>query len=238
MDNEIYEFISQNTTPDIAKQYADFCDWIHSDSVFNPLVTSSVFASLDFKKKLAKKIVNDLLYENNYKIGLLLKLNSLDVRLLSLVNYYLAVEILNHNDLPETTVQKARTRYSRASYIKGWQIDDNSPEAIVKMRPNDTLYQGYRFFLVNMLCFTAEKFVLGVRTDSGPVSPMKYYKGCKPLGRKTSSDGITWDTILFDRSLSDDHVAVFSNELDGDGTIEMCDWLSDYNYRIIYRHSY
>ena len=47
-----------------------------------------------------------------------------------------------------------------------------------------------------------------------------------------------WNAIMFDRALSDDHLAIFSNELDGDGTIEMCDWLSDDEQRVIYRHGY
>lgn len=243
MENKISDYIADNIAPDIAKQYFEFCDWVNNHNECNQNVTSSIFANIDFKKQLAKRIVRTLLYENYendfYLTAIDVNMQAMDARLRSLINYYFSVEILGHPDLPEEKVQKARLHYSRASYLKGWEIDDTSAEAVVRMRPRDPLYQGYRFYIVNMLCFTADRFVLGFRTDSGPVySRMKYYKGCKPLGNKTSSDGTVWNAIMFDRTWSDDHLAVFSNELDGDGTIEMCDWLSDQEQRVIYRHGY
>lgn len=240
MDNQIFDYIVSNVAPNIAKQYDEFCDWIYNTNEYNQNVTSSVFANIDFKKQLAKKIVEGLLYENDFNnTWFQLNKGSLDARLRSLIKYYLAVEILGHPDLPETKICKAISGCSHAAYLKGWAIDDTSEDAIVRMRSGDPLYQGYRFFIVNMLCFTADKFVLGFRTDSGPVnSPMKYFKGCKPLENRTSNDGTEWNAISFDRTLSDDHLAIFSNHLDGDGTIEMCDWLSDQNQHVIYRRNY
>lgn len=236
METDIFNIISIFTTQDIAKQHADFCDWVQNDKEYNHEVTSQVFANLHFKKQLAKKIVNSVLYGN---YGSYSEYDSMDSRLRSLIKYYLSVEILGNPDLPEGTIRKAFPNFSRNSWIKGWSIFDKSDEAIVKMRPCDPLYQGYRFFVINMLCFTSDRFILGFRTDSGPVrSPMKYYKGCKPLGIKASSAGVEWNTILFDRSLSDDHIAIFSNMLDGEGAIEICDWLSDYNQRVIFRISH
>lgn len=240
METDIFNIISIFTTHDIAKQHADFCDWVQNDKEYNHEVTSQVFANLHFKKQLAQKIVNSVLYGNygSYSEYDLMK-DSMDSRLRSLIKYYLSVEILGNPDLPEETIRKAFPNFSRNPWIKGWSILDISDEAIVKMRPCDPLYQGYRFFVINMLCFTSDRFILGFRTDSGPVrSPMKYYKGCKPLGIKASSAGVEWNTILFDRSLSDDHIAIFSNMLDGEGAIEICDWLSDYNQRVIFRSSY
>ena len=242
-DNEISVFISENVAPDVAKKYTGFCDWIHDNNEYDEEVTFSVFANIDFKKRLAKRVVRSLLYENYendfYNTAMGMNLHAMDARLRSLINYYLSVEILDHPDLPEEKIRKAISGCYRTSYIKGRGIDDESAEAIVRMRPEDPLYQGYRFFIVNMLCFTADRFVLGFRTDNGPVhSPMKYYKGCKPLGNRRSCDGTEWNAILFDRTLSDDHLAVFSNQLDSDGTIEMCDWLSEQEQRVIYRHGY
>lgn len=243
MDYKISDFIADNVAPDMAKQYDEFCDWIYNRKECNQNVTSSIFASIGFKKQLAKKIVRSLLYEkpeNDFYITAIgLNMDSMDARLRSLINYYSSVEILSHPELPEERIRKVVTGYSRSSYLKGWEIHDTSAEAIVRMRPGDKLYNGYRFFIVNMLCFTADRFVLGFRTDNGPVcSTMKYYKGCKPLGNRRSCDGTEWNTIMFDRAFSDDHLAIFSNELDGDGTIEMCDWLSDDEQRVIYRHGY
>lgn len=243
MDNKIFDYIADNVAPDIAKQYDEFCDWIHNGKECNQNVTSSIFASIDFKKQLAKRIVRSLLYEkpeNDFYITAVgVNMHSMDARLRSLIKYYSSVEILSHPEIPEERIRKVVSGCSRASYIEGWTISDISEEAIVRMRPGDELYKGYRFFIVNMLCFTADRFVLGFRTDSGPVySPMKYYKGCKPLGNRRSSDGTEWNAIMFDRALSDDHLAVFSNELDGEGTMEMCDWLSDHEQRVIYRDGY
>lgn len=240
MEKEILDVISKLVTNDTAKQYADFCDWNRNDTEYNHYVSSQVFANLNFKKQLAKNIVTSVLNGNDYNyLGYQLMSNSTDVRLRSLIKYYLSVEILGNPDLSEEIIRKAISNFSRTSWIEGWGISDESDEAIVKMRPQDSLYQGYRLFVVNMLCFTSDKFVLGFRTDSGSVrSPMKYYKGCKPLGEKVSSAGVEWNTILFNRSLSDDHIAIFSNQLDGEGTIEICDWLCDSNQRVIFRCNY
>ena len=238
MEQKIIDFIAASVSPVTAKQYSDFCDWIHNEIEYNQLVTSSVFANLNFKKKLAKRIVRSVLYDDSDSFVYLLLNDLLDVRLRSLIKYYLAVEIHGNANLKEAVIRKA-CHCLNTHWIEGKGIVDTSGEAVVRMRNGDPLYQGYRFFAVNMLCFTVDKFVLGFRTDSGPIrSPMKYYKGCKPLGKKTSDDGIEWNAILFDRSLSDDHIAIFSNQLDGEGTIEMCDWLSNHKQRAIFRCDY
>lgn len=240
MNSEITDFISKQVTPFLflGVKYKNFCDWIHNKEEYNQDVTSLIFSNLEFKKKLAKKIARSLLYDESDGFKFFLSENSLDARLRSLIKYYLAVEIFGNPDLPEAKISKA-CDWVNTTWIDGRGILDTSVEAVVRMRRGDPLYQGYRFFVVNMLCFTADKFALGFRTDSGPVcSPMKYFKGCKPLGRRQSVDGREWNVILFDRSLSDDHIAIFSNQLDGDGTIEICDWLSEHNQRVIFRCDY
>ena len=234
MNSEITDFISKQVSSDMGKQYEDFCNWIHNEEEYNQDLTSLVFSNLEFKKNLAKKIVRTLLYGESDGV----EYYPLDARLRSLIKYYSAVEILGNPDLPEAQIRKF-CNCKNTTWIKGRGIIDASEEAVVRMCPGDSLYQGYRLFIVNMLCFTADKFAIGFRTDNGPVrSPMKYYKGCKPLGRKQSVDGTEWNVILLDRSLSDDYLAVFSNQLDGEGTIEICDWLSYQNQRVIFRCDY
>lgn len=228
MKHDIADYISKTISPDLAKRYTNFCDWIHNDNETDPSVMSSVFNSISFKKELAKKIVHAIFdgdYDSFDIIGLT---RSMDARLRSLINYYWSVETLSKRRFPESSIFTIK------------DPDINDPEyQIVRMRPGDPLFDGYRFFIVNMLCFTANKFVLGFRADGKPIiSPMKYYKGCKPLGNRMADDGTKWTLIMFDSALSDDHSAIFSNQLDGDGTIEMCDWLSDKNQRIIYRVNY
>lgn len=223
MEQSIIDIISSMISPDVAKKYTDFCSFLYDKEGYNTLLTSSVFTNLSFKKELAKKIVNAILDNEFHDPDLVDLCNSLDVRLRCLISYYWAVNQFNGERSHQTNI---------------FNINNKEYE-IVKMRPGDNLFQGYRCFIVNMLCFTANKFILGFRTDSGPVSHgMKYFKGCRPLGIRADHNGSKWNLILFDRSLTDDYSAIFSNFLDGDGTIEMCDWLSDHHQRLIYRCSY
>lgn len=229
-----------------ADDYAAFCDWVYDKRQFDDGITSKVFANVKLKKAMAKAIVSNLLAGSLELVPYLY--HSMDTRLRMLVKYYLSVAVLNDNSLPEDKVERAikicaneldKVHVTDGSYLNGWSIIDNSTEAIVRMQPGDGFYNGYRFFVVNMLCFTVSRFVIGMRTDSGPVHhAMKYYKGCRPLGMGTDNDGIEWNLIECDTVLSDDSLAVFSNQLDGDGTIEMCDWLSPSQRRIIFRKSY
>lgn len=228
-----------------AADYAAFCD-LRDERQFVEDITSKVFANVKLKKAMAKAIVSDMLaggldWVPYYQ-------HSMDARLRLLVKYYLSVAVLNDSSLPEDKVKRAvdfcadkpsNVYLNRTSYLHGWSIMDKSMEAIVRMRPGDGFYDGYRFFVVNMLCFTASRFVVGMRTDSGPVrSPMKYYKGCRPLGIEQDSEGIDWNLIECDTSLSDDFLAIFSNQLDGDGAVELCDWFSPHHHRIIFRINY
>ena len=230
-----------------AADYAVFCDWVKDERQFDDGITSRVFASVKLKKAMAKAVVNNLLTGGclDWRPYIL---HSMDVRLRLLVKYYLSVAVLNDNSLPEDKVKRAvkicanepdKVHVTDGSYLNGWSIIDNSTEAIIRMRPGDGFYDGYRFFVVNMLCFTASRFVIGMRTDSGPVRhAMKYYKGCRPLGKGTDNVGIEWNLIECDTALSDDFLAIFSNQLDGDGTVEICDWISPSQRRIIFRIGY
>ena len=229
-----------------ADDYAAFCDWVYDKRQFDDGITSRVFASVKLKKAMAKAIVSNLL--TNGFSGFPYHHLDMDVRLRLLVKYYLSVAVLNDNSLPEDKVERAvkicandpdEVHVTDGSYLHGRSILDYTTEAIVRMRPGDDFYKGYRFFVVNMLCFTASRFVIGMRTDSGPVHhAMKYYKGCRPLGMGTDNDGIEWSLIECNTALSDDSLAVFSNQLDGEGAIEVCDWLSPSQRRIIFRTGY
>lgn len=228
-----------------ADDYAAFCDWVYDKRQFDDGITSKVFANVKLKKAMAKAVVNNLLTGGGLDWPYIR--HSMDVRLRLLLKYYLSVAVLNDNSLPKDKVERAvkicanepdKVHVTVGSYLNGWSIIDDSTEAIVRMRPGDGFYDGYRFFVVNMLCFTVSRFVIGMRTDSGPDPEMKYYKGCRPLGMGTDNDGIEWNLIECDTALSDDFLAIFSNQLDGDGTIEMCDWLSPSQRRIIFRIGY
>ena len=139
MDYKISNYIADNVAPDMAKQYDEFCDWVHNRNECNQNVTSSIFASIDFKKQLAKRIVRSLLYEKPendfYNTAMNVNLHAMDARLRSLINYYLSVEILSHPELPEEKIRKAKSGCYRSSYIEGWAISDTSEEAIVRPCP-------------------------------------------------------------------------------------------------------
>lgn len=228
-----------------AADYAAFCN-LSDERQFVEDITSKVFANVKLKKAMAKAIVSNMLAGDLDWVPCYQ--HSMDARLRLLVKYYLSVAVLNDNSLPEDKVKRAVgfcadkpsiVHLNRTSYLHGWSILDNSTEAVVRMRPCDDFYYGYRFFVVNMLCFTASRFVVGMRTEYGPVlSPMKYFKGCRPLGIEEDNEGIGWNLIECDMSLSDDFLAIFSNQLDGDGAIELCDWFSPLQHRIIFRTNY
>lgn len=219
---------------------AEYADWVCDERQFDDGITSRVFANVKLKKAMAKAIVSNLLAGDLDWMPYIH--HCMDARLRLLVKYYLSVAVLNDNSLPEDKVKRAVEICSNEPHkvhFNGRSIIDDSTEAIVKMPPGDGFYSGYRFFVVNMLCFTTTRFVIGMRTDSGPVRhAMKYYKGCRPLGMRKDSDGKEWNLIECDTALSDDSLAIFSNQLDGDGTIELCDWLNPSQQRIILRIDY
>lgn len=239
-------FFANEGDTHLAADYAAFCD-LNDERQYVDDITSKVFANVKLKKEMAKTIVSHIL-AGDYHCLVPYYLHSMDARLRLLVKYYLSVAVLNDNSLPEDKVNRAvnfcadkpnNVDVRRGSYLHGWIIVDISLDAIVRMQSGDDFYGGYRFFVVNMLCFTASRFVLGMRTDGGPVrSSMKYYKGCRPLGIEKDSEGIAWNLIECDMSLSDDSLAIFSNAFDGDGTIEICDWFNPHQHLIIFRTNF
>lgn len=222
-------FVAKNDTH-TAEEYLEFCDSAHrlnGQAVYSNNLTSKVFSNLDLKKSMAKKIVSDMMNKRDHY----LESRLIDRRLRALVNYYFAIELYSPDPKIAETAHNALEKFSH-DY-------KHSEEAVVTMRNGDELYDGYRFFIINMLCFAAKRFAIGFRTDSGPVSgPMTYYKGCRPLGVRTANNGEKWNLIECDCSLSDDNIAVVSNLLDGEGTIEICDWVNDDNQRVIFRCDY
>ena len=58
------------------------------------------------------------------------------------------------------------------------------------------------------------------------------------MGTGRGIDGQEWNLIECDDDLSDDNLAIISNQLDGDGTIEICDWIDDKNQRVIFKCNY
>ncbi len=224
-----------------ADDYLAFSDWIHDHRECSKNLTSGVFANIDLKKAMAKRIVSDMMNRrNDYAESAVI-----DRRLRALINYYFNIELFSQKPEVSKAAADAMGRYRKPGSQMAIDLSDSvtivdrSEEAIVTMRPNDDFYRGYRLFIINMLCFTSSRFEIGFRTDTGPVrGPMKYYKGCRPLGTGRSSDGQEWNLIECDVALSDDHLAIISNQLDGDGTIEICDWIDDKNQRVIFRCNY
>ncbi len=231
MKDFLYNYLVANGDTRTAEEYSAFCQrakrCLGEESVYSSNLTSRVFANIDLKKAMAKKIVSDMMDKRN----LYVESCFMDSRLRALVDYYFARELFSPDPTVAETARNAIERYSKCNKGPGG--------AVVIMRSEDEMYDGYRFFIINMLCFTANRFAIGFRTDGGPVrETMTYYKGCRPLGVRAASNGVEWNLIECDASLSDDNFAVFSNLLDGDGTIEICDWINDGNQRIVFRRDY
>lgn len=224
---------------ELMKQYEQFFHGFSKEE-FNQLLTEKILGNMDFKHRLAEDIVDKIKYEGD---SCRFKWNLLDERLMCFVAYNVAKEILNYS----MSVEQAQSmlscsvgegRVDNGSYLKGFTIASEEIHMPVRMRPGGDVHQGYRHFIINLLCFNTPKFLMGCRCDSGPVYRMKYHKGCKPMGIQEALDGNQWTVFEVDRSLTDDFTAVFSNGLDGDGTVEVCDFINAGVPKVLFRSNY
>lgn len=192
----------------------------------------------EFAKWIVAKVVNDkYAYFTGY----------VDARLYSMVLYSVWTTILNA-DMNAMDKEEARrilnqinlgsniyTNIDTGCYLKGYTIHYNHHLVPVRMQPGACIHPGYRLFIVNMLCFRDKKVVIGCRCDLGIIRSTTYHKGCRPIGVREDSKGRNWGLMELNADLTDDNLAIFSNALDGDGTMEVCDWVNEYDVRIIYR---
>lgn len=216
-------------------QFFDFC----SEQQYDPLLTTEILANIDFKHRFAKYIVN----RRMDGMWLLLSPNDdQDFRLCSFIAYYSMVKLLNRS-LDEQQLNNLKFSLDlksirKGTYLPGYCVNEVTPYMPVIMRPGGSFQRGYRMFVINLLCFRDRKFMMGCRCDSGPVIGLKYHKGCCPIGEKTDDLGRKWTVFQVDASLTDDYTAIFSNFLDGDGTIEICDWINASDVRVVFRSNY
>lgn len=224
---------------EVMKQYEQFFHGC-SDEEFSLCLTEHVLSNVDLKHRLAKEIVAKIKDEGD---SCRFKWNMLDERLMCFVAYYVAKEILNS----PMSVEQAQSmlscsvgegRVDKGSYLKGLTLASDEIHMPVRMRPGGDMHQGYRNFIINLLCFNTPKFLMGCRCDSGPIYSMKYHKGCSPIGIQEAMNGDRWTVFQVDQSLTDDFTAVFSNGLDGDGTVEVCDWINEGVQRVLFRSNY
>lgn len=211
--------------------FLSLCD----EKEYDPALTKYFLANIDFKHKFAKYIVNRIVLQNVYFHDKIL-----DARLDSLIQYQVCTKLFN-SDLRETS-----SAHLIRSFVKLYFWDSvkqknfesvmlESENVPVKMQPGGV----WRLFTVNLLGFVASKFIMGIRVcwneSSKPVNWMKYHKGCSPAGVRRDSKGQEWTLFKIDASLTDDFTAQFSNGLEKDGIIEICDWVSDSDVRVIFR---
>lgn len=163
---------------ELMKQYEQFFHGFSKEE-FNQLLTEKILGNMDFKYRLAEDIVDKIKYEGD---SCRFKWNLLDERLMCFVAYNVAKEILNFS----MSVEQAQSmlscsvgegRIDKGSYLKGLTIASEEIHMPVRMRPGGDVHQGYRHFIINLLCFNTPKFLMGCRCDSGPVYRMKYHKG-------------------------------------------------------------
>lgn len=244
MKDFICEYFNGKGDSPFAEDYTAFCDWIHDHRDFSREITSGVLTNLDLKKSMAKKIVSDMMNgSDEYR-----EQEIIDNRLRSLVTYYFSVMLFSQDARMAESAAGAYRKYRSPEldfsitdngWLSGKCIVDHTGKAVVTMRPGDFLYSGYRFFVINMQCFASSRFMIGMRTDGGIVrGPMKCYKGCSPAGIGKAYDGSEWNLMECDNSLSDDNLAIIYNTLDGEGTVEVCDWINDDNQRVVFRQNY
>lgn len=222
------------------KEYHHFEEFFKgwSDQEFDLTLTKNILANTDFKHRLAKYIVRSIMYDDRYYY---IPDYATDLRLQCFIAYYLVKEILNSQPkLNECTEQTLKSLIgvggiANGEYLPGYAFNPNEWISPVRMQPGEGLHPGYRNFIINLLCFNSSKFVMGCRCDSGPVLHMKFHKGCSPLGYRKDKEGNSWTLFNIDKTLTDDCTAIFSNGLEGDGTVEVCDWVSDQDVRVVFR---
>lgn len=232
-------FLISDGKEDLLKHFEEFFS-ISDEKEYDAALTSKLLANVDFKHRFAKYII---WCQGNPGTNFFLGSNcEPDFRLSSFIAYYGMVRLMNFKlEAEEERNLKfllGLQNYSDGIYLPGLSGNASYEFMPVKMRPGGEFQCGYRLFVVNMMCFRDKKFVMGCRCDSGPIRRMKYNKGCRPLGLKEASKGQLWTLFQVDADLSDDFTAIFSNFLDGDGTVEVCDWVSDSDVRVVFRCDY
>ena len=234
----LHDFLISEGKVELIKEYGNFLDMC-SDKEYELSLTEGMLANIDFKHRFAKYIVKrqeegDWIMLDSYGVR--------DHRLSSFIAYFAVIRLLNF----KLSVQKIEgLKYLlrinscfEGCYLSGLSLNECHSYMPVVMSPGGGFQQGYRMFVINLLCFRHRKLLMGCRCESGPIQKMKYNKGCYPHGIRKDSQGRGWTIFQVDASLTDDYTAIFSNFLDGDGTVEICDWVGDTDIRIIFRSNY
>lgn len=238
------DFLRQNNLVEEAAMYESFFNDCYA-TPYIPELTSGVLANVALKHRFAKFIVEKCAADEIY----IEPIN--DRRLMSMVIYYVYVRILNAAEEPgagkaEQLLQNAGCGWfgvSHDSYgsIAGYEIYPSSDKAQTDLMPVDMRYGGHSFhagwntFTVNLLCFRDKKVTLGLRCDFGSLPSVICHKGCRPLRHQTDSEGNRWFLLEADTALTDDCTAVFSSPIEKDFAIEIADWVSSADRRVIFR---
>ena len=95
---------------------------------------------------MAKKIVSDMMDKRN----LYVESCFMDSRLRALVDYYFARELFSPDPTVAATARNAIERYSKCNKGPGG--------AVVIMRSEDEMYDGYRFFIIKHAVLYRQSF--------------------------------------------------------------------------------
>jgi hypothetical protein len=236
----IVRFLDENGLNQWTERFEQFYEF-SCEKDYDEELSKNVIANVSLKHRLAKWIVHDIMLGEG---KFLVEREICDYRFYSMILYYLWTFVLNKPEMDIYDAKEMLTCFQteihvgKGIYLDGVTISSSDRLSPVIMKSGGDFHPSYRNFIVNMLCFASDKFVLGCRCDSGCVNSMRYHKGCKPLGQRLDSHGRKWTVFMIDRTLSDDFTAIFSNLLDGDGTLEVCDWIADNDVRVIYRQNF
>ncbi len=239
---KLTEFLESEGSDSMATRYESFFGYSSDDNTFDEMLTNDVFANVAFKHKYAKELFNKVLTRKKVVLTQYLT----DSRLYSLLLYRLYVYILNSSIEPnkEDDIRKIISiiglnngyHLELGSYLKGYCLYSDDLFAPVRMTSGDELlHPGHRLFTINLLCFREREVLLGIRGDGFIPRCTRYHKGCKPIGIKEDARGRKWLLMRACMTWSDDHTAIFSNETDGDATLEICDWVNENDVRVIFR---
>ncbi len=240
--NKFTEFLESHGLGSLAEKYESFFG-CSSEPKNDEILTRYVLANIELKHKYAKELFRRALEDNEVVLMRDIK----DSRLYSFLLYRLYVHILNapimldgEESLRSTAMNiLGINQYSHIEtgcYLEGYSILCHDEHVPVRMSPGSELFHpGYRLFTINLLCFRDKQVAIGYRTDGFAPKNMLCHKGCRPLGVRKDAQGREWFLMKAGMEWSDDHSAIFSSFPEGDATIEICDWINEYDVRVIFR---
>ena len=115
MKDLLYNYFDAKGDARTAEDYMAYDDWAHDKRQYSEDLTSRVYANIDLKKAMAKKIVSDMMNDRDYYN----QSSIMDKRLRALVTYYFSIELYSGDPQVAESAVKAIAHLYCAVAIEG-----------------------------------------------------------------------------------------------------------------------